>query len=412
MRPHPQDESAQRRGRRAKAGGPPPNSGRVGGARANVGQEAASISLIGRSAALRSVLEEARSHAQDASRPVCLLGETGTGKELIARLIHELSPRVGGPLEVINCAALANSLLLSTLFGHEKGAFTGAVARQPGLFERADGGAVFLDEVGELAPEHQGALLRVLDDGRFRRVGGQQWLTPDFRLLCATNRDLKAEVEAGRFREDLFYRLRAADPIHIPPLRERPEDIAPLAESFFEDCLGILASESEVWRPLLAYDWPGNVRQLKSFVERLARRCRGRVLSVDFVEAELASFREYSPVKAPPGSGKLSGTPPGACSAGPAPQVLPEATAQDPVEGLLELLRRLDPDGRQRLFEEGAQSFLCRATARFCQERARAERDTPRNVFIRHFGRVRVRTKALKDLSAADQEVLRLLGES
>jgi len=243
------------------------------------------------------------------------------------------------------------------------------------------------------------------------RVGGTDVIVPDFRLICATNRDLKTEVEAGRFREDLFYRIGAADPIRIPPLRERPEDLGILAAAFLGCRAGGTAPPREVWHPLLAYDWPGNVRQLKIFVERLARRCRGRALSVDFVEAQLVSFRGDSPVKAPRESDKPGGAPPGACSVCPAPKVMPEATAQDPVEGLLEHLRRLDPDGRQRLFKEGAESLLCGAVARFCQERARAELDTPRNVFIRYFRRARVRAKSLKELSAADQEVLRLLGK-
>jgi two-component system, NtrC family, response regulator AtoC len=203
---------------------------------------------------------------------VLLLGESGTGKEVLARLVHEHSPRSAGPFVAVNCAALTESLLESELFGHEKGAFTGAVARHEGRFEQAHEGTLFLDEIGEMSAALQAKLLRVLQDKTFERVGGERALSVDVRLVAATNRDLHAEVRAGSFREDLYYRL-AVFPIDIPPLRRRPADIVPLAEHF----LRLLTRGPSRTAPTLtedaraalaAHPWPGNVRELQNVMER------------------------------------------------------------------------------------------------------------------------------------------------
>ncbi len=201
-------------------------------------------------------------------RARCCSGETGVGKELVAHAIHDLSPRRARPLVKLNCAALPASLVESELFGHEKGAFTGAIAQRKGRFEIADGSTLFLDEVGELPLELQAKLLRVLQDGEFERVGGTATLKTDVRLVAATNRQLDEEVKAGRFREDLWYRLNVF-PITVPPLRQRPEDIPLLVQHFVEKhCrrLGrpLLQVSQGTLQDLQAHDWPGNVRELEA----------------------------------------------------------------------------------------------------------------------------------------------------
>jgi transcriptional regulator with GAF, ATPase, and Fis domain len=209
-----------------------------------------------------------------ATTPVRVTGETGVGKELVAREVHLRSPRRDRPFVAVHVAALSPGLVASALFGHERGAFTGATAQTRGRFELADGGTLFLDEVGELSPEDQVRLLRVLQEGTFERVGGTRPLASDFRLVAATHRDLEAEVRAGRFREDLYFRL-AAFPLRVPPLRERPEEIATLALHFLERTgrrLGVAfdgVTEADVAR-LRAYRWPGNVRELAHVIERAA----------------------------------------------------------------------------------------------------------------------------------------------
>jgi DNA-binding NtrC family response regulator len=202
---------------------------------------------------------------------VLIQGESGTGKELVARLLHYWSDRVGRPFVAVNCKAFAEGVLESELFGHEKGAFTGASMARAGCFERASGGTLFLDEIGETSPDFQAKLLRVLQDGEVLRVGGAQPRSVDVRVVAATNRALRDEVAAGRFREDLFFRLNVI-PVSIPPLRERREDVLPLAHHF----LARFTSESgrrlqfapEAEQALLAHPWPGNVRELENAVER------------------------------------------------------------------------------------------------------------------------------------------------
>jgi transcriptional regulator with GAF, ATPase, and Fis domain len=221
--------------------------------------------------------------ATDAS--VLVLGETGTGKELVARAIHQASARRDGPLVRLNCAAIPAALIESELFGHEKGAFTGATERREGRFSLADGGTIFLDEIGELSAELQAKLLRVLQEGEFEPVGGSKTRKVDVRVISATNRDLAAMRKEGRFREDLYYRL-SVFPLRLPPLRERGDDVVLLADHFarkFARKLGrepILLTESCRMR-LRAYDWPGNVRELANVIERALITARGGRLNLD-----------------------------------------------------------------------------------------------------------------------------------
>lgn len=228
--------------------------------------------ILAHSEKMKKVLEMVDRVAPTRST-VLLQGESGTGKELLAHRIHELSPRRNQPFLAVHCAALPETLLESELFGHEKGAFTGAHERKIGRFERVNGGTLFLDEVSEIPPEMQVKLLRVLQEGEFERVGGTKTLKVDVRLICATNKELNQEVRAGRFREDLFYRINVIL-ISAPPLRERKKDIRPLAEHFVS-LLGqanhkkIEAVDEAVFQCLEAYPWPGNVRELKNAIERM-----------------------------------------------------------------------------------------------------------------------------------------------
>ena len=200
---------------------------------------------------------------------VLVTGETGCGKEIVARAIHSCSLRCGKPWIDVSCAALPDQLMESELFGHEKGAFSGADSLKQGLFELAHGGTIFLDEVGELEPKMQAKLLRVLDGVPYYRLGGVRKVTVDVRIVAATNRDLEEESRAGKFRHDLFHRLDQIH-IHIPPLRERREDIAPLAEFFLTKFDARLRFEEEALEALLRFDWPGNVRQLRNAVIKAA----------------------------------------------------------------------------------------------------------------------------------------------
>ena len=211
--------------------------------------------------------------------PVLITGESGAGKELIARAIHRLSTRAEGPLIDINCAAIAENLLESELFGHEKGAFTGAMQRKLGMFELADGGTLFMDEIGELAPRLQAKLLRALETGTFFRVGGTRQVSANIRLIAATNRDIARAVEEGAFRQDLYYRISTFT-IHVPPLRERPADIPVLARHFLARARPNAPELSDDALDVLkGYEWPGNVRELKNVMERLAVLATGPVVT-------------------------------------------------------------------------------------------------------------------------------------
>lgn len=237
---------------------------------------------VAASPAMRKTLDLAERAAQ-APVPIILFGETGTGKEVVARFIHEQSPRKTRPMVSVNCAAIPAQLVESTLFGHERGAFTGANAQQRGVFESADGGTVFLDEVAELAPAAQAALLRVLETQRFFRVGGSREVHVDVRMIAATHRDLEKAAAEGQFRSDLYYRL-ATVTVPIAPLRERREDIAPLVDRFLTERAphGGFVIEPDVYTTLAAYDWPGNVRELRNALERaLVVAQRGRIETVD-----------------------------------------------------------------------------------------------------------------------------------
>ncbi len=239
--------------------------------------------IVGGSDPLLYVLHKVR-QVGPGDTSVLILGETGVGKELIARTIHTESPRSNGPFVVVNCAALPPNLIESELFGHERGAFTGADRQRRGRFELAHGGTIFLDEVGELPLEMQPKLLRVLQEGEIERVGGNQTISVDVRVIAATNRDLRADMEAGRFREDLFYRV-AVYPITVPPLRDRREDIPALVQHFsrhFAQRRGKAISEipTEVMRRLEAYHWPGNVRELQNVIERAVLTSPGGVLKL------------------------------------------------------------------------------------------------------------------------------------
>jgi formate hydrogenlyase transcriptional activator len=240
--------------------------------------------LVGDSLPLRRVLESVEQvAATDAT--VLITGETGTGKELIARAVHQRSPRAKGPLVQFNCAAIPQTLLASELFGHERGAFTGAVERRKGRFEQAHGGTLFLDEIGEMPPELQVMLLRVLQERQFERLGGSEPIRVDVRILAATNRNLAEDVRAGRFRSDLFYRLNVF-PVRMPPLRERPEDVSLLAAHFCQkhgERFGrqINQIDRRTMRMLEAYQWPGNVRELENVIERAVILSRNGTLRVE-----------------------------------------------------------------------------------------------------------------------------------
>ncbi len=242
--------------------------------------------VAGKSREMQRVLELVESVAPTETT-VLIRGESGTGKELIARLIHAKSPRAFGPLVAVNCGALPEGVLESELFGHEKGAFTGASARRKGKLELADGGTLFLDEIGEISPKVQVELLRALEDHKIVRVGGIQEISVDFRVVCATNRDLEEAVRDGTFREDLYYRINVFQ-ITIPPLRDRPEDIMPLAEHYLKKFGAAMGRRVTGFSPaarelMLKYDWPGNVRELANAVERALVVCREGEIEPDFL---------------------------------------------------------------------------------------------------------------------------------
>src|ERR1700704_413507 len=241
--------------------------------------------IIGSSGALEKVLTVVRKVAKS-NTTVLVRGETGTGKELIAGPIHHNSHRASRNFIKVNCAALQENLLESELFGHEKGAFTGADKQRIGRFEQADGGTLFLDEIGDMSPSTQAKILRVLQEHEFERLGGTRTLRVDVRLIAATNRDLPAMVQGGQFREDLYYRLNVVS-IEMPPLRERKDDIVPLAQTFIRKFAGELKKKIDGLKPdaqklLMRYNWPGNIRELENTIERAILLAEGRgIASID-----------------------------------------------------------------------------------------------------------------------------------
>ncbi|MGM0576669.1 MAG: sigma-54-dependent transcriptional regulator [Myxococcota bacterium] len=247
-------------------------------------------SIIGNSLSIRHTMEMVQQVAPS-SATVLLTGESGTGKELFARAIHDESSRQGRPFIAVNCAALPETLLEAELFGHEKGAFTGASSTKKGRFELADGGTLFLDEIGEMSPQVQVKLLRALQEGEFERVGGTRTLHVDVRIVAATNTDLKAEVDEGRFREDLFYRLNVIH-IGLPPLRDRKDDVPLLAHHFLKryadkNDKAIQGITREAMDALVDWGWPGNVRELENAMERAVVLCRGETVGVEELPPQL-----------------------------------------------------------------------------------------------------------------------------
>jgi formate hydrogenlyase transcriptional activator len=256
--------------------------------------------IVGQTPAIRRVLHQVEQVA-GTTATVLLLGETGTGKELLARAIHSGSPRRARPMLTLNGAALPATLIESELFGHEKGAYTGALTRQIGRFEQADGSTLFLDEIGELPLEVQVKLLRVLQYGQFERLGSTRTLSANVRIIAASNRDLETMVKEGRFREDLFYRLNVF-PIRLPPLRERPEDIPLLAWSFvreFGRSMGrkIDSIPRATEQTLMRYPWPGNIRELRNVIERAMILTQGPTLQVEM--PTLSGGTIFAPAIAP-----------------------------------------------------------------------------------------------------------------
>ena len=246
--------------------------------------------LIGRSAAMQEVYRTI-ARLSTADLTVMINGESGTGKELVARALHDYGKRRAGPFVAINMAAIPRELIESELFGHERGAFTGATTRSQGRFEQANGGTLFLDEIGDMPPEAQTRLLRVLQEGEFTSVGGRQPIKANVRIIAATHRDLRNAIRQGQFREDLFYRLNVV-PIRLPALRERTEDIPLLARHFLErareDGLPVKALDAAAVEKLKQYNWPGNVRELENLMRRLAALCPTDTIGADSIATELA----------------------------------------------------------------------------------------------------------------------------
>jgi DNA-binding NtrC family response regulator len=259
---------------------------------ARVNPVTSQIEMVGRSAAFIEVMKQV-GRVAPTNLAVLLAGETGTGKELVAAALHQRSERAGKPFIAVNCGAIPAELIESEFFGHLKGSFTGADRNRLGLWEQADGGTVFLDEITETSPQFQVKLLRSLQEGEIRRVGSNLTVRVDVRVIAASNRDVETEVEAGRFRKDLFYRLNAVS-IVLPPLRERREDIVPLARSFTKRVSGKnepISFSAEALRLLESYPWPGNVRELENAVVRAAVMCDGRIRELDLPE-RVRCYRE------------------------------------------------------------------------------------------------------------------------
>jgi two-component system nitrogen regulation response regulator GlnG len=267
------------------------------------------LPLIGRSPAMQEIYR-AIARLMGTDLTVMITGESGTGKELVARALHDFGKRRSGPFVAINMAAIPRELIESELFGHEKGAFTGATARNMGRFEQAKGGTLFLDEIGDMPPEAQTRLLRVLQEGEYTAVGGRVPIRANVRIVAATHRDLSQLIRQGQFRDDLFYRLNVA-PIRLPPLRERSSDIPPLVRHFAalaaKEGLPVKTIDDAAMERLQQYRWPGNVRELENLVRRLAALYPQEVIGLEVIEAELAEGPPAEmPAEAPGGEGLSS----------------------------------------------------------------------------------------------------------
>jgi transcriptional regulator with GAF, ATPase, and Fis domain len=259
--------------------------------------------MVGQSACLAEVLRVLGKVAPTDST-VLVTGESGTGKELLVRALHANSRRAGKPFVPVNCGAIPRELLESELFGHEKGAFTSAVRTRQGRFELAEGGTIFLDEIGEMDLSLQVKILRALQEKEYERVGGDKTLKADVRIVAATNRDLEVEVASGRFREDLYYRLNVI-PLHLPPLRERGQDILLLAEYFLnrfcrQKTRTTLTFTAEARNLVLCYPWPGNVRELENFMERLSILCENDVVGLADLPRKILDHAGVAPPPPPP----------------------------------------------------------------------------------------------------------------
>ncbi|MDP8236021.1 MAG: sigma-54 dependent transcriptional regulator [Candidatus Erginobacter occultus] len=256
----------------------------LAGIKLRLGKEGRSFMVVGKSKEMRRAMDLVES-TSGLDVTVLILGETGTGKDLLARVIHENSPRAEGPFVITDCAVLREQLIASDLFGHQKGAFTGASELRKGKFERADGGTIFLNEIGTLPGEAQAKLLRVLEAGEIERVGGNCPIPVDVRIIAATNRNLESAVEEGSFRRDLFHRINVVT-LYLPPLRDRLEDIPILSEHFLAQAAKKLGKkglriDEEVYRIFFSYPWPGNIRELENTIERAAITARGEKITSD-----------------------------------------------------------------------------------------------------------------------------------
>jgi len=265
----------------------------------------AASAMVGKSPAMRKVIDLVQQVAPTKAS-VLITGESGVGKELVADAVHKLSGRKDNPFIKVHCAALSESLLESELFGHEKGSFTGALNRKRGRFELAHTGTIFLDEIGEINPGVQIKILRVLQERSFERVGGEQTVEVDVRIVAATNRDLKTEIAEGRFREDLYYRLNVVN-IHIPPLRERRDDIPLLAAHYLNQCAAengktIEGMDNKARACLYNYNWPGNIRELRNTMESAVVMCRSGIIGADDLPPHIADSHDEGHIRLPMGT--------------------------------------------------------------------------------------------------------------
>ncbi|MEW6431730.1 MAG: sigma-54 dependent transcriptional regulator [Myxococcota bacterium] len=309
--------------------------------RAEVGR----FDMVGQGEAMKRIYALIQRAAPSEGR-VLITGENGSGKELIARAIHQHSKRKGGPFVKLNCAAVPHELIESELFGHEKGSFTGAITARRGKFELADGGTLFLDEVGDMPPAMQAKLLRVLQEGELERVGATETLKVDVRVIAATNKDLEKEIAAGRFREDLYFRLNVVQ-IHAPPLRERREDLPALIDAFMDEACRKngrkpLRLVPEALQRMAEYDYPGNVRELRNLVERLAILCEGPLVSRADAEALMPRRRAAAPASI--GAEASSTLPMDAAPAPAAPTIIVPTTRFRPDKSFRELVEEAERD--------------------------------------------------------------------